>query len=222
MENQLVGIMEHRATSYGLFARLFASELDLPLLEGLSEFAAQDWGEQDAGQVEMMSYLLEKAGDLAATRQELAVDFAQLFLIHGAHETVAPYPFESAYASPEGALTSDARADFKHRYRAFGLVASEGWNVGEDHIALELQYMQYLSQLVRSALVEGDNRAADVAFGESLSFMVDHMRRWVPVFCNRMAGRAKTAFYHGLAVALDTYLEQDAEFLASQWEFPAA
>ncbi len=218
MEGQLCSIMERRASAYGLFARLFASELDETLLTKLSRAAEQERSGLDEGQGVMASCLVEMASDLASSRRELAVDFAQLFLIHGAHETAAPYPFESAYASPEGILTSDARMDFKRRYRSFGLVTSEGWNVGEDHIALELQYMQYLARSVCNALGEGDDQAADSAFGESLSFMRDHIQKWVPVFCARMRTRARTVFYQGLAVALASYVEADAEFLADQWE----
>ena len=204
--------------AYGLFARLFANELDETLLEELSNVTAQEWDALDEGQAAMVFYLVERADDLASARRELAVDFTQLFLIHEAHETAAPYPFESAYASSEGILMSDARADFKHRYRSLGLVASEGLNVGEDHIALELQYMQYLAQMVGKALVDGDDQAANAAFGESLSFMRDHIQKWVPVFCTRMKARAKTPFYQGLAAALASYVETDVEFLAGQWE----
>lgn len=218
MESQLSSIMEQRASAYGLFARLFANELDETLLEELSNVAAQERNALDEGQAAMAFYLAERADELASVQRELAVDFAQLFLIHEAHETAAPYPFESAYASSEGILMSDARADFKHRYRSLGLVASEGWNVGEDHIALELQYMQYLAQMVSKALADGDDQAADAAFGESLSFMRDHIQKWVPVFCTRMKARAKTSFYQGLAAALASYVESDAEFLAGQWE----
>lgn len=215
---QLIDAMEQRAAAYGLFARLYARELDEPLLADLAKATAQEHDDPDENRAAMASYLAENADDPATMRQELAVDFAQLFLIREAHETAAPYPFESAYASSEGILTSDARADFKHRYRSFGLVTSEQWNVGEDHIALELQYLQYLAQSVRNALVAGDDQTADAAFDESLAFLRDHVRKWVPVFCQRVGNRAKTAFYRGLAGALASYVEQDAAFLADLWE----
>lgn len=215
MDENIVTVMRERAATYGFFARLLAAELDEALLGQIAGMALPAGTDEDFGQgvLLMEGFLCGAKNDLGGARTRLAVDFAHLFLVRDAHETQAPYPFESAYSSPEHTLVSDARTDARRRYRSFGLVVSDSWNVGEDHVALELQYMQFLASTAAAALETGDGQTARRALDEQADFLKEHLRRWMPLFCARMGKWARTDFYRGLARCIDGFLREDEAFL---------
>jgi len=211
MTNETVAALQGRAQTYGLLARLLACEVDAALLEALPDGllpAQTGVAGLDEGAALVNGYLAAHAGD-AAARTELAVDYARLFVVRGKETAGAAYPFESVYASTDGLTVSDARSQMRALYRAAGLVTHGGWNLGEDHIALELQFTQLLGERAADALESGDEGLAARLLGQQLAFLDEHLLRWAPGFCAAMERNARSAFYRGLARFLPAYLAED-------------
>lgn len=196
--------LRERAATYALFARIFARELDAGLLAalGADPFGAADCEPADP--------------DPDALLTELAVDFARLFVVRGRDTRDAAYPFESVYASTEGLTSSDARADVRRRYRAAGLAPDEGWTVGEDHIALELQFLQLLCERAADAVAAGDRAGAAALAAEQAAFLDDHLLRWAPRFADAVERDARTALYRGAARQLKDFLSEDRALLQAR------
>ncbi len=221
MDTELLAALDDRAATYALLARLYASEVDAGLLTGLEGMAfPQDSGNEglDAGARLMNGYLrgaAEDAGRDAAT--ELAVDFCRLFVVRRRSDRDAPYPFESVYTSREHCAMGAARDEVLALYRAAGLEKDEGWKVGEDHVALELEYMATLAGRLAAAVRAGKgDEGADgpvELVGLQATFLDRHLLAWTPRLAQAMGRRAQTDFYRGLARFTVGYLEEDRALL---------
>lgn len=203
-----------RAAAYGLLARLFNREIDDALLVGLKGMAFPHDGESaEANEgARLMNAYLSQAG--SETRTELAVDFARLFLVRTRSTKRAAYPFESVWTSRERTMMDNARDSVVAAYRRAGLARDDSWNLPEDHISLELEFMQALSQRCADAALGSDEEMLASLVGQQRDFMRAHLISWTGRFAEVMAEMARTDFYRGLAKFLTGFLAEDAEFLA--------
>lgn len=94
----LVELMNARARSYGMLARLFREEVDLPTLRELQKMRFPRHGNAaaDEGYHQLYDYL-KRAWDDSVT--ELAIDYVSTFIGHGVNGYSAAYPYESVYTS---------------------------------------------------------------------------------------------------------------------------
>ncbi len=107
-------------------------------------------------------------------------------------------------------MMQDARDEVLALYRAAGLDKQDSWKEGEDHIALELEFMQILSERTVEALTQGDMDAAVSLIKRQNGFLEDHLSAWVPFLAGEMVRFAKTDFYRGLAYLVQGFVEEDA------------
>ena len=216
MDHDLLATLDDRAATYGLLARLLGHEIDAELLASLADGGfATDTGSAavDEG-ARLMNAYLRAATDPDAARTELAVDFARLFVVRTRNAAGLPYPFESVYTSDDGCTMGAARDEVRRIYREAGMAKDDAWNVGEDHVALELEFMQTLAARTAQALRKGDEAAAEELLARQGAFMDAHLLNWVPRFIDAMARTARTDFYRGLAQFLAGWLQEDRATLA--------
>lgn len=210
---QLASVNEGRAKTYALLSRLFAREADGELLEALrsTRFPANTGNDKlDEGHrliVGQLNTLWENS------LSELAIDYARVFLGGGIDGHSAAYPYESVYTSPRRLLMQDARDEVLALYRSEGFDKAQSWTEGEDHIALELEYLQRLAERTCAALSLGDEDEAFRLTEVQLTFLRDHIIGWVPMLTNDMMRFAQTRLYRGLAFATEGFMEVDEAFL---------
>ena len=84
-------------------------------------------------------------GDAQRALTDLAVDFARLFVVRKRSESAAPYPNESGAHLHRAPANGRARDEVRSLFRAEGVRAADAWRLGEDHVALELEFMQTLA-----------------------------------------------------------------------------
>lgn len=159
--------------------------------------------------------------DAETLRIDLAADYNQLFLGMSAHP-VAPY--ESVYTSDEGLMMQEARDNVLRAYQQWGLRVPDSFDLPEDHIALELEFMACLADRAREALgaSSGEHEPDDSAqkaealptssLRPSARSWTSHLS-WVPAFCRDVEKRARTAFYYGIASLTRQQLEADGAML---------
>lgn len=214
MNESLHEMHAERAAAYGLFARLFNREVDEGLLSCLRSmpFPADTGSDDlDEGNRLMGEYLAKASAD---ARTELAVDFARLFIVRKRSTKVAPYPNESVHTSEEHIVMDRARDEVRALYRAEGLKAADATRLGEDHIALELEFMQTLAERSAKACRESEDAELSRLLVVQAAFLDDHLLNWAPAFAEVMEETAQTGFYRGLAHLLTAHLRDDRAALA--------
>lgn len=216
-EVNLVDLMNRRAQTYGMLARLFREEVDLETLrelQGMRFPAATGSPKVDEGYHQLFDYL---KGAWEDSVTELAVDYVRTFIGHGVNGYSAAYPFESVYTSERRLLMQEARAEVLAAFRENNL-KKDRWTEGEDHIALELEFMQRLSLRAAEAIAaENDDEAVELV-RHQYAFLQDHLLNWVPMFVSDMRMFAKTLFYQGVAQLLMGFLEEDEAVLTALLE----
>lgn len=139
----LAALCESRGETYSFLARLFREEVDEALLAQLNDTdypVSSGNGLMDEGYYQIAKYLSNAWVD---PLMKLSVDYTRAFLGSGIDTYSAAYPFESVYTSEKRLLMSDARDEVLAIYRSCGLEKSESWTVGEDHVAVELEFMAF-------------------------------------------------------------------------------
>lgn len=212
---ELVDFMTRRARTYGLLARIFRVEVDGKFLEELRhlKFPTSTGNEHvDYGYRTMYNYL---KGTWEDTLLDLARDYARTFIGHGNNGRSAAYPFESVHTSEKRLLMQEARDEIVEVYRESGFAVDASWEDPEDHIALELEYMQMMARRARQALEAGEDECALELLDEQRTFLLRHLLSWTPFLANDMERIAQTDLYQGLALLTRGLLAQDREFLNS-------
>lgn len=210
--SEIVDLLQGRCRQYSLLARLFREEVDIndiEQLQGMRFPTSTGNALVDSGYKELYTYLRGAWDDSVL---ELAIDYVRTFIGHGVNGYSAAYPFESVYTSERRLMMQEARAEVLQTLRDNNLKRGK-WNEGEDHIALELEFMQILSERAAQALEQGNEDACIEQLEKSLVFINDHLLNWFPMMAADMQKFSRTLFYQGLGHLTLGYLEVDKETL---------
>ena len=202
----LVELMNARARSYGMLARLFREEIDLATLRELQKMRfpqATGNAAADEGYHQLYDYL-KRAWDDSVT--ELAIDYVSTFIGHGVNGYSAAYPYERRL------LMQEARAEVLATLRENELKRGN-WNEAEDHIALELEFMQRMALRAAEALSDNAEDEAIAYLRTSYDFLENHLLNWVPMLVADMRMHARTLFYQGLGQLTLGSLQEDEAVL---------
>lgn len=211
----LIALCEQRSNTYGLLARLYSKEVDQELLDALCGMrfpVSTGNADVDKG-YRLIATFLSNLWENSLT--DLAVDYVRCFIGHGVDAYSAAYPYESVYTSEKRLLMQDARDEVLAIYRSMGLDKQSTWKEGEDHIAVEMEFMQILSDRTVDALRTADEDSAFRLLMTQKHFLEDHLVAWTPMLTVDLKRFAKTNLYQGLAYLTDGFLGTDREFLLS-------
>ena len=211
---ELADACEARSETYALLSRFFRTEVDEEFLEALcaTMYPVKSGNEKiDEGHYIIAKYLSNEWVD---PLRKLGVDYAKAFLGDGMDTYSCAYPYESVYTSPKRLLMQEARDEVLAIYRSCGLDKQPEWNVGEDHIAVELEFMRVLCLKSAVALRSGNEKEAQRLIATMGNFLNEHLLAWVPMFTADVRRFCKTPFYRGVALLTEGFLEADQQFLA--------
>jgi TorA maturation chaperone TorD len=148
---------------------------------------------------------------LEGVRLELAVEYAGLFL--GVWGRPA-HPSESAYASG-GRLTMQVQRDeVLAMYRAAGVDKAKAFTEPEDHVALELHFMSYMAGEAAKAAASGDVKETLKRLEAQQDFLNKHLGQWIGMLANDVVKQGKVAFYKGVSLIAEGFVEEDSKALA--------
>ena len=190
--------MQERADLYRLLSRLYRVEVDQALLDALKSlsFPAAE-GVLGEGYDMLKSYLSSCGEDAL---DQLAVDYAAVFLAAGSADGAAAIPCESVYTSPKKIFMQEAWEDVCAIYRQHRLAKGDAFkDLMEDHVALELEFM--------AALVE--SRAPEA----EKSFLEQHLLNWIPAFTADIDKYARCDFYKAVGRITMGFLQSEQELL---------
>lgn len=213
--SELIALIDNREKTYGLLSRLYSAEIDTCFLEELHalKFPLKTGNDAtDKGFRLIAGYLSNLWNN---SIEELAVDYSRIFIGQGVDAFSAAYPFESVYTSEKRLLMQDARDEVLAIYRSAGLDKQATWKEGEDHIAVELEFMKLLCWRTKNALENNDERLAFSLLSTQLNFLEDHLISWTPMMTEDVQKFAQSSLYQGLAFLTDGFFEADREFLTA-------
>jgi TorA maturation chaperone TorD len=211
---ELSDFMKGRSRTYGMLARIFRVEADE---EFVGELRAMRFptstgnAHADRGYRLMCNYL---RGVWEDTQLDLARDYMRTFIGHGVNGRSAAYPYESVHTSEKRLLMQGARDEVLAIYRANNLKKDERWRDCEDHIALELEFMQVMAGRTAKALAEYREDDAIETLRTQRDFVENHLVNWVPIFVEDIMRWSQTDFYRGAGELLLGFVQTEREALA--------
>ncbi|MEG2023994.1 MAG: molecular chaperone TorD family protein [Gordonibacter sp.] len=207
--NDLTALMNDRSLAYRFLARAYRTAPDLTFIEALRQGGADERPADDP----LEAFFNELAAASAEQmRIDVAADYNRLFLGMGPHP-IAPY--ESVFSSAEGLLMQEARDEVVAVYHSEGFAVEDAFNLPEDHLSLELEFMALMAERTALSLEAESPDEAERCLSVQRAFLEDHLGCWVPAFCDAVSEQARTTFFRGLARMTNEQVEADRTLIAS-------
>ncbi|MBI5846919.1 MAG: molecular chaperone TorD family protein [Nitrospirae bacterium] len=138
--------------------------------------------------------------------EELLVEYARLFI--GPYELNAA-PYGSIYLDEGRTIMADSTSRVNDFYRQMGLDMDADFSELPDHIAVELEFMYYLSFQQTEALKKGATDKALHFVRAQEEFLDRFMGTWVPVFCERIKAGTDNTYFEALADCLSLFIKSN-------------
>lgn len=174
-------------------------------IQNLKNALSEDEGEMKEG-LKIFELFLNSIKDIPdqEVAENLAVDFTRLF--RGIKKGYGPPPpYESVWRG-EGRIMGEWTQEVLKKYHEAGI----GMDLEEeipDYIGIELKFMALLSYHEAVAWRKNDINGAIRFLKLQQRFLDEHIKRWMPEFCNRMEEEAKSSFYKGVSLLSKGFLE---------------
>lgn len=144
----------------------------------------------------------------AETLDELAADFAAIYLNYSLRAS----PCESVWLDEDHLMCQGPMFEVREWYKRYEL-ATENWRERpDDHMVYQMLFIAHL--FARDDDLE--------TLRQSVTFMDEHLLRWLKDFSGRVAQHAGTAYYAGLALLTVAYLEELRTLLEDFLDMPQA
>jgi thiosulfate reductase/polysulfide reductase chain A len=183
-------LMKSISQRYHLLSTLLRDEIPLELIAAMQkrEFlqlfneSCKDSGFSDlkSGAERMTSYL--KQGLAEERHRELSYEYAELFLNGGPNPV---FPYESVHESGQPVVMQKAVFELREFFGKGGVHKSPDYKDLEEHIAVQLEFLRYLSEMGKVDLYK--------------EFLTNKYLQWATSFCHQLQRCASTEFYQGLA-----------------------
>lgn len=209
MENKMLN--KSRENMYRFLSNLYLFEVDEEILGALQnmKFPTECPDEDMQEGCQTIAAYLKENQDNKDILDDLAVDYARIFLSAGVAQGKAAFPYESIYTSKQHLMKQESSSSVAALYLEKGLEPrADMYRVPEDHLGLLLEYMAELCERANDTEVcveENDT--------EQKEFLMNHLMNWVPAFSQDMMKYASTGFYQGLAKMTKGFLSQERSLM---------
>lgn len=195
-------LTEKRSNIYGLLSLIYRKEPNVVLVRELRkpEF------------IQTLADLGVSANKKSTTDtdgqnvHDLSLEYTRLFLGPGEHIS----PYESVHRKDgTGSLWGDTTTRVKRFIESTGLQFREDYAGIPDHISIELEFMQKLTQEESRAWQKKDHDLAVRCLTFEKKFVNEHLNEWIPEFCYKVAKESKNSFYKQIAKLTKKFLNFD-------------
>lgn len=191
-----------RGNIYGLLATVFRQEPGGALIRELRDPPLRG----------IFSDLGVDLGELFFTTPEnqlveiLAQEFTRLFIGPSSHISA----HESIFAEMDNgvsALWGESTVAVKSFIEATGLDYNPEFNGVPDHVSVELEFMQRMTEWEADKWRQQDRENAEYCLKVQRMFLDQHLSIWLPQFCDVVIKQADIRFYAGVAELTKNFLE---------------
>lgn len=147
-------------------------------------------------------------GSKAPSLEELERDYNRLFG-HTLRGRVCPY--ETEYGKVHSFQQAHLLSDLAGFYLAFGLRPSTGVSERVDHIAYELEFLEFLSRKEAFAIERGEQEMLEVTRDAMKKLLREHLGRFGPAVGGRLQQEDPDGFYGKVGSLCAAFLSAECE-----------
>jgi len=122
-------------------------------------------------------------------------------------------PYESVYRNPKKLVFQEETMAVRQFYQKYGVLPEKFQQEPDDHIALELKFMQILAEKSYEAFKKNQFNKAKKLLLDQEKFLQEHLTKWVFDFVVQVRQNTDSDFFQGAALLLSEYLEFEQENL---------
>jgi putative dimethyl sulfoxide reductase chaperone len=180
-----------------LLRQVFLKEPDRRLLEGIGKISLTLEEETEGGGLKgLRDSVKQNESRLDEWTDQLSLEFARLF-IGPAHPPAVP--FASFYLSETHSLMTEETLAVRKQYLEAGLVLKNLYQMPDDHIAIELDFLYYLTEKLLELSENGGNTEAEKYLKLRHDFLMDHFVLWAPPFANSILECSSEDYFRSAA-----------------------
>ncbi len=142
---------------------------------------------------------------------KLKVEYTKLFIT--SYPKVPCPPYESVYRTEDRLTMRESTLDVLRFYNRFKLNLSEEFKEPPDHVAVELEFMYFLTSEEVKAWRKGNQTEAYRYLEAEAEFLSNHLIKWIPNFCRCVKENGKILFYKSVTCFLEKFTEMDLKFI---------
>lgn len=193
--------LKEEASIYGILKQIFWTEPTKEVIEGLQKISMlPEENDIDKGLNLLATSVRKNEGRLNEFKEDLAIEFARLFI--GPKDPPA-VPYASFYLSESKTVMSDVTIDVRKKYLEAGMAVQRLYSIPDDHIGIELEYLQYLTEKIIDLFEHGQREEASRLYEMKEDFLNDHIASWIPFFADKVIESTQEDFYKGAACILN-------------------
>ncbi|MBI4547914.1 MAG: molecular chaperone TorD family protein [Ignavibacteriae bacterium] len=159
---------------------------------------------------EIMTFRESISADRIPSREELEEEYNRLFA-HLASAKCPPY--ETEYGYDNVFQKTQAMADIAGFYHAYQLEVADVNTERVDFLAMELEFMSYLTANEAYARKHGEEEHLEICLDTQRKFLRDHIGRWVTAFTKILVNATENAFYLRVGKLTEGFLDTEARTL---------
>lgn len=122
-------------------------------------------------------------------------------------------PYESVYRNPKKLVFQEETMAVRSFYQKHGVVPEKLQQEPDDHIALELKFMQILAENSYQQFKKNQLNKTKKLLQDQEKFLKEHLSQWAFDFCVQVRQNTNSDFFQGAALMLSEYLEYEQEQL---------
>ena len=146
--------------------------------------------------------------------QALVLEFTRLFIGPGRHISA----HESVFTEVDGGtggLWGTKTVEVKKFIETAGLDYEPAFTGHPDHVSVELEFMQKLTEWEADKWNQKDRESAEYCLTVQRMFLERHLLCWIPQFCDAVITQAEMPFYRVMAELARNYMEFERQSIAT-------
>ncbi len=202
-----IEILDSRKVLYSVLQAQYSYPLSRMKVEPF--FKLQSENSRLEKELSSLRGVLAKVVDWDEFVERLNIEYTRLF--EGPGHAPAP-PYASFYMN-DGRLMGQETLAVRRQYVQRGVASVHMGRIPDDHIALELAFMGFLSGEASDSLAGEEEERWKSLIEAQKSFLHDHLLAWVSRFCSDIRSATQEEFFTSLSKFTQAYLESDIELL---------
>lgn len=143
----------------------------------------------------------------------LRTEYTRLFINTAGSSLLVP-PYESCYRNKQGlVMDQPIISDLNRFYKLCGLYLPDYTEALPDHIAVELEFMNYLLEREYLFWENSDSSSAQTILDLENDFLAQHMLIWIPKMTAQIKEHTNISFYRGIADVTDLFLSEEIRYM---------
>ncbi len=218
VRSDLIALSRARASMYRFLGGLYIMEVDedqLLMLKKMDFPHIEGSSNSDLDLKEGYDLMKRYIADIdSSDLEDLAADYAKVFLAAGDAAGRAAFPYEAVYVNKKHQVGGSTQMQMHALYLARGLEPDPNvYRTMEDNIGLMLEYMANICDEITAVIEKNDKEKINALIDEQRQFMKKHITNWIYSFTGDVMKFSERDFYKAVAKITNGFIKKEADLL---------